>query len=96
MHVLALLLLAHRALGQDSDYGGGAPTATIDSATLLGKATLLPDALGPVNQFFGVPFAQSPPERFSPPKPVPAFERPINASEWKPACIQQFRCMYQS
>ncbi|KAH7396267.1 Alpha/Beta hydrolase protein, partial [Pyrenochaeta sp. MPI-SDFR-AT-0127] len=68
-----------------------APTATIDAGVVVGKATSLPAALGPVNQFFGIPFAKSPPERFSPPQAPPAFGKPINATVWKPACIQQFR-----
>jgi hypothetical protein len=69
------------------------PTATIDAGVLLGKATVLPNGLGPsVNQFLGIPFAQSPPERFSPPRNVTAFNKRLNATEWKPACIQQFRC----
>lgn len=69
-----------------------APTATIDSGVLVGKSTSLPNALGPINQFLGVPFAQSPPERFSPPRAAAKSERPINATEWKSACLQQFKC----
>lgn len=66
------------------------PTATIDSGVVMGKSTSLPVALGPVNQFLGIPFAKTPPERFSPPQAPPQFSHPINATEWKPACIQQF------
>lgn len=68
-----------------------APTAKVDAGILVGKAVNLPAALGPVNQFLGVPFA-SPPERFSPPKPVTHSEQRINATDYKPSCIQQFRC----
>ncbi|KAF2127653.1 alpha/beta-hydrolase [Dothidotthia symphoricarpi CBS 119687] len=68
-----------------------APTAIIDAGVLIGKTTSLPVALGPVNQFLGVPFAQSPPERFSAPQAPARFRKPINATAWKPACIQQFR-----
>jgi hypothetical protein len=69
------------------------PTATIDAGLVVGTATALPNGLGPsVNQFLGIPFAQSPPERFSPPRNVSAFSKPINATAFKPACIQQFRC----
>lgn len=79
-------------LGVALDYNP-TPTATIDAGVLIGKATTLPNGLGPsVNQFLGVPFAQSPPERFSPPRNVPASGKRLNATEWKPACIQQFRC----
>lgn len=69
------------------------PTATIDAGVVIGKATALSNGLGPsVNQFLGIPFAQSPPERFSPPRDVSTFSKPFNATTWKPACIQQFRC----
>lgn len=66
------------------------PTATIESGVLIGKVTSLPNSLGPVNQFLGIPFAQSPPERFSPPQAPSRFKRPINATQWKPGCVQQF------
>jgi hypothetical protein len=68
------------------------PTATINAGTIIGKTTSLPAALEPVNQFLGVPFAKSPPERFSPAQPASRFVEPIDATEFKPACIQQFRC----
>jgi carboxylesterase type B len=69
-----------------------APTATIDAGVVVGKTTSLPNALGPVDQFLGVPFAKSPPERFSPAEPAARFSDSLNATEFKPACIQQFRC----
>jgi carboxylesterase type B len=69
-----------------------APTATIKAGVVIGKTTNLPAALAPVNQFLGIPFAR-PPQRFSPPKPALRFSKPINATKWAPACIQQFRCM---
>lgn len=69
------------------------PTATIDAGVVVGTATALPNGLGPfVNQFLGIPFAQSPPERFSPPRNVSTFGKPLNATAFKPACVQQFRC----
>ncbi|KAH7093540.1 Carboxylesterase [Paraphoma chrysanthemicola] len=85
----ALLLSIFPAFGLASS--DAAPTATIDAGVLVGKSTSLPAALGPVNQFLGIPFAQSPPERFSPPQAAPRFSSPINATAWKPACLQQFR-----
>ena len=86
LHAWSSLALLSHATSHD------APTATIDAGVLIGKSTSLPAALGPVNQFLGVPFAQSPPERFSPPQAAPRFSQPVNATEWKPACLQQFRC----
>ncbi|KAH6235186.1 hypothetical protein HBI42_020270 [Parastagonospora nodorum] len=68
-----------------------APTATIGAGLIVGKSTSLPAALGPVNQFLGVPFAKSPPERFAPPQPHSRFHTPVNATAFKPACMQQFR-----
>ncbi|KAF2435146.1 carboxylesterase hlo [Tothia fuscella] len=66
------------------------PTVTIDAGILAGTTTLLPTATGSVNQFLGIPFAQSPPERFSPPTKPKKWSMPLNVTAWKPACIQQF------
>ncbi|EMC99377.1 hypothetical protein BAUCODRAFT_401010 [Baudoinia panamericana UAMH 10762] len=71
-------------------YPGGGPTATIDVGVVIGTTTSLPAASASVNKFLGVPFAQSPPLRFAPAVPPAAFSAPINATAWKPACIQQF------
>lgn len=73
-----------------------APTATVDNGVLVGKATSLPAGLAPVNQFLGVPFAVSPPERFAPPQAASANTNTINTTAWKPACLQQFQCMPES
>jgi carboxylesterase type B len=88
VHLLLLGLLPAYSLAKCND----APTATIDSGVIVGKTTALPAALGPVSQFLGIPFAKSPPERFSPAQPPSRFREPLNVTEWKPACIQQFRC----
>jgi len=71
-------------------YLGGGPTATIDAGVVLGTTTSLPAATATVNKFLGIPFAKSPPERFSPPESPGKFSKPINATAWSPACIQQF------
>ncbi|KAH0282341.1 alpha/beta-hydrolase [Aureobasidium namibiae CBS 147.97] len=65
------------------------PTACIENGLVIGTTTSLPAASATVNQFLGIPFAQSPPERFSPPQPV-TQKSVINATAWKPACIQEF------
>ncbi|CAO2647395.1 Nn.00g083170.m01.CDS01 [Neocucurbitaria sp. VM-36] len=93
LFIFSVATLPHSFASQNSGYGNSdaAPTATLDAGTVIGKTTTLPVALGPVNQFLGIPFAQSPPERFSPPQAPPRFSKPINATEFKPACIQQFR-----
>ncbi|KAB8339114.1 hypothetical protein FH972_022050 [Carpinus fangiana] len=68
------------------------PTATIDIGVLHGTQTSLSYANAPVNKFLGVPYAQSPPIRFSPPSAPKKLARgsPLNVTAWKPACIQQF------
>jgi hypothetical protein len=68
----------------------GSPTAEIDSGIIIGTSTTLPSATAIVHKYLGIPFADSPPERFSPPvRPAP-WSRPLDATEYKPACIQQF------
>ncbi|KAF1848033.1 alpha/beta-hydrolase [Cucurbitaria berberidis CBS 394.84] len=92
--VFSASTISHGVASQSSGYtngDGAAPTATIDIGVVIGKTTTLPTATGSVNQFLGIPFAQSPPERFSPPQSPPRAAAPINATTWKPACIQEFR-----
>jgi len=69
-----------------------APTVSIDIGQVVGTTTNLPTATASVNKFLGIPFAQSPPQRFSPPVAPAKAYAPINATAWKPACIQQFMC----
>lgn len=69
-----------------------APTASLDSGLVVGTTTTLPSATAIVNQFLGVPFAVSPPERFSPPQRPERWSEPVDATAWRPACIQQFNC----
>ncbi|KAK2767482.1 hypothetical protein FQN54_003639 [Arachnomyces sp. PD_36] len=78
-------LSSSTSVGSDSR-----PTASIDSGVLVGTATSLPSATATVNQFLGVPFG-APPVRFSPPEPAQSWESPYDASEYKPACIQEFQ-----
>ena len=65
------------------------PTVTISSGVLIGTTTSLPDATGAINQFLGVPFAQSPPKRFTPPQDPEPWPTPRQA-KIMPACIQQW------
>ncbi|KAG8532507.1 uncharacterized protein KY384_002384 [Bacidia gigantensis] len=67
------------------------PTVTIDSGPLIGTTTLLPSSTVTVNKFLGIPFAISPPERFSPPVPVQEWEAPKKAQAFTSACMQQFQ-----
>lgn len=80
--------------GCPSAYPGGGPTATIDAGIVYGTTTSLPAATATVNKYLGIPFAASPPVRFSPPEKPQSWNAPINATAYKPACIQQFQCKY--
>lgn len=91
--LVGLVLLSLGPTASRADYASESevPTATIDAGTIIGRSTSLPYAFGPVHQYLGVPFA-APPERFSPPQAAVPFREPVNTTEFKPACIQQFRC----
>jgi carboxylesterase 2 len=86
-----LLLATFNGLKVYAGYNSGA-TATIQDGTIIGTKVNLPTATAAVNQFLGVPFAKSPPERFSPPQVPEPWSKPLLAQAWKPACIQQFNC----
>lgn len=73
-----------------SCYLGGPATATIEAGIVHGTSTSMPAATASVNKFLGIPFAKSPPTRFAPPEPAGNSNQVINATAWKPACIQQF------
>lgn len=72
------------------------PTAIIDSGVIIGTTTAVPSATAVVNQFLGIPFAASPPERFQPPQTAPKFSSPLKTQAWKDSCLQQFNCNYSS
>lgn len=78
--------------GRPNGNYGGRPTVTIDSGIVVGTTTALPSATVRVNKFLGIPFAASPPERFSPPQSAQSWSGALDASAFKPACIQQFVC----
>lgn len=88
---IAATLAALSSIGsaKDVDDRDGSPTVKIACGTVHGTTTSLPAATASINKFLGIPFAQSPPERFSPPK-SPGKLGHINATAWSPACIQQF------
>ena len=69
------------------------PIVTLSSGVVIGttaKPTNQPSLTASANAYLGVPFAKSPPERFSPPKPASPWSSPLVAQVIKPACIQQF------
>lgn len=79
----------------------GNPAATVDAGTIVGTtaavivtvSTAVPavTATVTVNKYLGIPYAATPPERFSPPKPANAFNASLIAQAYKPACFQEFR-----
>ncbi len=62
----------------------------IDSGEVVGAAAQVPETSATVNKFLGIPFASSPPERFSSPKGPASWQEPLQATAFKPACVQQF------
>lgn len=90
---VAAILLASVALSAPtSKRVAGPPTVTLASGALIGTQTILPSATAAVNKFLGVPFAQSPPERFLPPQSPHKWINPLTVTEWRPSCIQEFVC----
>ena len=90
-HYVYLLLAILAGLGLQV-HASGNPTVVIADGVIIGTQVSLPTATAAVNQFLGIPFAQSPPERFSPPAPPKPWHTPLVAQAWKDACIQQFNC----
>lgn len=68
------------------------PTVTIASGVIVGTTTVVPSAKATVNKYLGIPFAKSPPERFSPPVDPEKYAKPLDASVFAPTCNQQFNC----
>lgn len=69
------------------------PTVSISAGTIVGTATQpanQPSLTAFANAYLGVPFAKSPPERFSPPEAASPWSAPLQAQAVKPACLQQF------
>lgn len=67
------------------------PSVVLDSGTVVGTSSYVPDGPLPVNKYLGIPFAQ-PPLRFARPTVPEPWVQPLNAKTFKPACIQQFAC----
>ncbi|OLN87368.1 Cocaine esterase [Colletotrichum chlorophyti] len=85
-----LILQAFAAPTASAPTNAG-PTVTIASGVIVGT-TVQPavPAATYANAYLGVPFAKSPPERFSPPEAPTAWSDPLEATAFKAACIQQF------
>jgi acetylcholinesterase/carboxylesterase 2 len=60
---------------------------------IIGTATQpanQPSLTAPANAYLEVPFAKSPPKRFSPPEAASSWSTSLQAQTIKPACVQQF------
>ncbi|KAF7866867.1 hypothetical protein EAF04_005708 [Stromatinia cepivora] len=67
------------------------PTARIANGILLGTTTRMASAPTLVaNQYLGIPFAKSPPARFSPPQDPESWNSTWNATHYRSSCIQHF------
>ncbi|KAF2400841.1 alpha/beta-hydrolase [Trichodelitschia bisporula] len=76
-----------------------AALAAVAAAAPLATAPTAKTAQGPVtgktldsgvNEFLGIPFAESPPLRFGAPKEPNAWTEALDATNYKPSCITQF------
>jgi carboxylesterase 2 len=88
--LLAFLLFSATTLAAPAAVD---PTVTISGGIIIGTATKpanQPSLPASSNAYLGVPFAKSPPERFSPPEAASPWSAPLQAQAVKPACIQQF------
>ncbi|GFF22126.1 alpha/beta-hydrolase [Aspergillus udagawae] len=68
------------------------PTVTISSGVVIGTTVTpvnQPSATAVVNAFLGIPFAKSPPQRFSPPEAPEPWSTPLQAQSLAPSCPQQ-------
>ncbi|KAL4964209.1 Carboxylesterase [Aspergillus stella-maris] len=68
------------------------PTVTISSGVVIGttySATNPPSSTATANVFLGIPFASSPPQRFSPPEPPGSWSTPLSVQTPPPGCIEK-------
>ena len=82
--LLVWALLASAALAVPTADTNIRPTVTLANGVVVGTA------IPGVDQFLGIPFAQSPPLRFAPPQPAKSWKKPLDASKLPNTCIQQF------
>ncbi|KAK1848853.1 para-nitrobenzyl esterase [Colletotrichum chrysophilum] len=65
------------------------PTVTISSGAVRGISTNIGDGVATVNKFLGIPYATTP-ARFSRPESPEPWTEPLDATEFGPACYQNF------
>ena len=84
MFLVAALLALGVAAAPASSKAAARPSVTLANGVVVGTA------IPGVNQYLGIPFAQSPPLRFAPPQPALAWSKPLDASKLPPTCFEQF------
>ncbi|KAH7131839.1 Carboxylesterase [Dendryphion nanum] len=65
------------------------PSVTVSNGVFIGTATTIPGTSQRVRKFLGLPYAVTPPLRFSPPQPPPPSSIVRQAINYGPGCIQQ-------
>ncbi|KAG6006217.1 hypothetical protein E4U43_000473 [Claviceps pusilla] len=83
------LLLLHAAVAAaDTSYNGSwPPLVYLQSGPITGVAVNLPGALGPVNKFLGIPYADKP-IRFALPRPSIKWSAPKDTTSFGNPCYQ--------
>lgn len=69
------------------------PTVSLASGVVVGTTSTVSTptvATAAVTQYLGIPFAASPPQRFSPAQPPSKWTEPLVAQQRKPVCLQEF------
>ncbi|KAF1990783.1 alpha/beta-hydrolase [Aulographum hederae CBS 113979] len=66
------------------------PSVRLQGSEVRGVAAQVVGAGVSVHQYLGIPYAITPPERFSPPRAIRQQTWVVNADTLKPACMQQF------
>lgn len=84
--LLSTLFLSASALV--SLIAAQAPTVTVDNGIFVGSQTAVPGTSQQVKKFLGIPFAVTPPQRFSPPQKAPASRETRQATNYGPNCLQ--------
>lgn len=86
---ISRLALPILTVAKGGNYPIPPPTAALDSGAIVGVSVELLDSISPVNKYLGIPYA-SPPERFSRAKKPQPWTKPLQATEFGPACTQLF------
>ncbi|CAD0027308.1 unnamed protein product, partial [Aureobasidium pullulans] len=90
LYLWAASLVSSHAVGSAQT----GPTVRIENGLVLGTTTSVPAASATVNQFLGIPFAQSPPERFSPPRAASQVGQFTESVFNNPAPGESEDCLY--